>query len=215
MTPAQYNDTRQGRRREPHAGSAENRHPACVDLSRFDNSGYAPGRSLLVRALWYMVSAVVFESPFFPVSGIKATVLRWFGARVGVGLVIKPGVRIKYPWRLTVGDHCWIGQDAWIDSLADVVLGSHVCISQQAYVCTGSHDHRRDTFDLIARPIIIRSGSWIGSRALLLPGVTVGPNAVVGAGSVVSADVPAAAIVVGNPARSTGQTRETRKQPAQ
>ena len=138
-------------------------------------------------------------------SGVKARLLRLFGARIGRGLVIKPHVRIKYPWRLAVGDHCWIGEGVWIDNLADVTLGSHVCLSQGAYLCTGSHDHRRRTFDLITRPIRVEDGAWVAARTTLLPGVTVGANALVAGGSVVVKDVEAGAIVVGNPAAAIGR----------
>ena len=175
-----------------------------MDLSWFDNRWYSPGRGRVVRAFWYLVSLVVFESGWVPLMPPKRWLLRLFGARIGRGLVIKPGVWIKYPWRLVVGDHCWIGQGVWIDNLADVRLGSHVCVSQQVYVCTGSHDHRKPTFDLITRPVEVGSGAWLGARALILGGVSVGANAVLAAGSIVTKDVPAATIVAGNPAREIG-----------
>jgi putative colanic acid biosynthesis acetyltransferase WcaF len=172
-----------------------------VDLAAFDNAEYSPGRGIVVRTLWYYCSLLFFESGWLPVSGFKSRLLRLFGARIGIGLVIKPHVRIKYPWRLTVGDHCWIGQGAWIDNIEDVRLGSHVCVSQLAYFCTGSHDYRRRKFDLTARPIAVDDGAWIGARATLLPGVSIGPNAVVAGGSVVTKSVDAAAIIGGNPAK--------------
>jgi putative colanic acid biosynthesis acetyltransferase WcaF len=180
---------------------------AWVDLSRFDNGWYSPGRGLLIRALWYLVSLLVFESGWFPLAPLKRRLLRLFGARIGRGLVIKPGVWIKYPWRLVVGDHCWIGQGVWIDNLADVRLGSHVCVSQQVYICTGSHDYRELSFDLITRPVEVGSGAWLGARALILGGASVGANAVVAAGSIVTKDVPAAAVVAGNPARPLAEAR--------
>ncbi|OHB69063.1 MAG: colanic acid biosynthesis acetyltransferase WcaF [Planctomycetes bacterium RBG_13_63_9] len=178
-----------------------------MDLASFDNREYDPGRGVLVRSLWYLLSLLVFESGWVPLYRPKAWILRLFGAKIGVRLALKPHVRIKYPWRLVVGDYCCIGQGAWIDNLVDVQLGSHVCLSQQAYVCTGSHDYRRKTFDLIVQPIRVGNGAWLGAGCLVLPGVTVGANAVVGAGSVVTEDVPAARIVVGNPARPLPQER--------
>jgi putative colanic acid biosynthesis acetyltransferase WcaF len=174
---------------------------AWVDLSRYQNRSYSPGRGRLVRGLWYFISLLVFESGWFPIMGPKRALLRFFGARIGRGFVIKPRIWIKYPWRLVVGDYCWIGQGAWIDNLADVRLGSHVCISQQAYICTGSHNHQSPTFDLITRPVEIGDGAWLAARSLVLGGVTVGANAVVAAGSVVVKDVPPAVIVAGQPAR--------------
>ncbi len=173
---------------------------AWVDLAAYGCPEYDPGRGLLTRTCWYFVSLIVFESGWLPLSRPKQWLLRAFGARIGRGLVIKPHVRIKYPWRLTVGDHCWIGQDVWIDNLADVSLGDHVCVSQRAYLCTGSHDHRRRGFNLIVRPIHIASGGWVGAGCLVLGGVTIGANGLAAAGSVVANAVPAGAIVGGNPA---------------
>ena len=177
---------------------------AWVDLSLYDNRWYSPGRNLVVRALWYLVSLAIFESGFVPLSRPKRWLLCLFGAKIGRGLVIKPRVYIKYPWRLVVGDHCWIGQGAWIENLANVRIGSQVCISQQVYICTGSHDCRRRAFDLITRPVSIGDGAWLAARSLVLGGVTIGANAVVAGGSVVTKDVPPATIVAGQPARFIG-----------
>jgi putative colanic acid biosynthesis acetyltransferase WcaF len=176
-----------------------------VDLDSFSNPEYDPGRGKLVQAVWYLLSLLIFESGWFPLSGVKSQLLRGFGARVGKGLVIKPYVRIKYPWRLTVGDHCWIGQEVWLDNIEDVCIGDHVCVSQRAYFCTGNHDHRRTTFDLTARPIVVHNGAWVGASALLLAGVEIHANAVVAGGSVVTKDVAAGQIVGGNPARPIGK----------
>lgn len=172
-----------------------------IDLSIYDNSDFDPGRGKFVRTLWYFCSVALFEGGWLPVSGIKIRLLRLFGARIGRGVVIKPNVRIKFPWRLAIGDHCWIGQESWIDNMVAVEIGDHVCISQLVYLCTGSHDHRRRTFDLLPSPIRIGDGAWIGARATLLPGVSVGPNAIVAGGSIVTKDVAPAQIVGGNPAK--------------
>lgn len=176
-----------------------------IDLASYDNSDFDPGRGRAMRTLWYFVSVAFFEGGWFPVSGLKVRLLRLFGARIGSGVVIKPNVRIKFPWRLSVGDHSWIGQESWIDNMVDVELGSHVCISQSVYLCTGSHDHQRRTFDLMPSPIRIGNGAWVGARATLMPGISVGPNALVAGGSVVVKDVPAGVIVGGNPAREIGR----------
>ena len=179
--------------------------PQWVSLCAFRNTGYTPGRSRPVRALWYVVSLVIFESGLFPLYGIKRWLLRRFGASVGPGVVIKPRVRIKFPWKLRIGSQSWIGQEVWIDNLAPVTLGQDVCISQGTYVCTGSHDHRRLTFDLIVKPIIIERAAWIAARAVVLPGVTIGCGAVVAAASVVTRDVPPGVIVAGSPCRVIGE----------
>ena len=105
----------------------------------------------------------LFENGLFPFNGLSS-LLRAFGAQIGRGVVIKPDVRIKFPWRLVVGKHTWIGQEAWIDNIAEVTIGSHVCISQGVYLCTGSHDHRKRAFDLIHKPIRVGDGAWLGER---------------------------------------------------
>jgi len=115
--------------------------------------------------------------------------------------VIRANVNISFPWRLRIGDHVWIGEDVGILSLAPVTIESNVCISQRAYLCTGSHDFRREDFKLKVDPITVRTGSWVAAAAFVGPGVEVGAGALVSAGSVVLENVPAKTIVRGNPAR--------------
>lgn len=117
--------------------------------------------------------------------------LRCFGARVGSGVVIKPHVRVKFPWRLALYDSCWIGESVWIDNLADVIIGSNSCLSQGVYLCTGSHRWDISTFDLQTAPIVIHDGVWICAKAVIGPGVTIAEGAVVLLGSVVTQNVPA------------------------
>lgn len=147
-----------------------------------------------------MVRACVFQSRLPWPSGIKVRLLRLFGARIGSGVVIRSRVNVSFPWRLTIGDHSWIGDEVLILSLADVSIGANVCISQRAFLCTGSHDHRKPTFDLITKPIRIDDGAWIGAIGFVGPGVTVGVGAVCAAGAIVVRDVPPGVIVGGNPA---------------
>ncbi len=172
-----------------------------VDLSAFHNEWYRPGRSPLVQALWFCIGAPVLRLSVLPFSGLRCALLRLFGARIGRGVVIKPGFRVKYPWLLSTGDHCWLGEDAWIDNMAAVRLGSNVCISQGAYLCTGNHDWSDPAFGLIVRQISIDDGAWIGARAVLCPGAAIGQCAVVTAGSVVTRRVPAFEIHGGNPSQ--------------
>ncbi len=162
---------------------------------------YRHRRGRLTRCAWALCSLILFESGWFPLSRLKTLILRLFGATIGKGLVIKTHVRIKYPWLLSVGDDCWIGQEVWIDNLDAVSLGNDVCLSQAVYLCTGSHDADSRTFDLITRPIHIENGAWIAARSTVLGGVVVQRMGVVAAGAVVSADVSALSIVGGCPAR--------------
>lgn len=173
---------------------------ALVRLSTFRNDWYRPGRSRFWQAAWFFLGLPLLRSALIPSSAFRRSLLRLFGARLGQGVVIKPGVRVKYPWRLAVGNDCWLGEDCWIDNLADVVLGHDACLSQGSYLCTGNHDWSDPAFGLIAQPIHIEAGAWVGARSVICPGVTLGEGAIAAAGSVVNRSVPAGEIHVGNPA---------------
>jgi putative colanic acid biosynthesis acetyltransferase WcaF len=172
-----------------------------IHLDQFQNSDFVRGASRTTEALWWLARSLLF-APWFPVpSSIKVAVLRLFGARIGRGVVIRSRVNITFPWRFECGDHVWIGAEVMILSLDQVRLGSHVCISQRAFLCTGSHDHRQERFDLITRKIEIGDGCWVGAQAFLGPGVVMGKGSVVAAGAVVIKDVDAGIVVGGNPAK--------------
>ena len=139
--------------------------------------------------------------PVIPFSSFRTWILRVFGARIEEGVVIKPGVRVKYPWLLSVGRHSWIGENCWIDNVAPVEIGNNVCISQGAYLCTGNHDWSDPRFGLSVKAIKLGDGSWVGARALICPGVALGECAVAAAGSVVTGNIPDYEIHAGNPAK--------------
>ncbi len=172
-----------------------------VDLSQPDNTEYDKGRALPVRIAWHFFGFPIVRAQWLPVSRVKVSILRLFGARVGKGVYLKPGIRIKFPWYLSVGDYCWLGEDLWIDNLAPVTIGSHVCISQGVYLCTGNHDWKSPNMKLFRKPIWIEDGSWIGAKAVVCPGISVGREAIVTVGSVVTRNVPAGQIWSGNPAQ--------------
>jgi putative colanic acid biosynthesis acetyltransferase WcaF len=180
---------------------------AKTDLGRFDNSWYDPGRSLGVRMAWLLVSRVCFQTSVPWPSTMKAALLRLFGASVGQGVIIKPCVTVKYPWNVTIGDHAWIGERVWIDSLAKVRIGSHACLSQGCMIETGNHDWSRPGFDLLVRDVNLDEGSWAAVKSLLLPGSRLASHAVLGAASVLAGDTDAYGIYVGNPARRVNQRK--------
>lgn len=169
-------------------------------LDTYDNSDFDRGASRITEAAWVLVRCLFFQNPLPWPSELRVFFLRAFGATVGTGVVIRANVNISFPWRLTIGDHVWIGEDVGILSLAQVTIGSHVCISQRAYLCSGSHDFRREDFKLKVAPITVHDSSWIAAMSFIAPGVEIGPRAVVSAGSVVFAKVPEGALVRGNPA---------------
>ncbi|MEX0998940.1 MAG: WcaF family extracellular polysaccharide biosynthesis acetyltransferase [Thermodesulfobacteriota bacterium] len=175
-----------------------------VDLSKYDNSWYKPG-GVLKRTVWHMMSLLFFKSSWpFP-SRFKKSLLTIFGAEIGNGVVIKPSVNIKYPWFLKIGDNVWIGEEVWIDNLADVILGNNVCLSQGAFLLTGNHNYKKETFDLITEPITIEDGVWVGAKAVICPGVKLGYHSVISVGSVVSKNTDNYGIYRGIPAELVGQ----------
>lgn len=171
-----------------------------VDLSCYDNSWYHPGVSWK-RLLWYFINVLMMKNSWLPVSKWKVRVLRAFGAKIGTGVNIKPCVNIKYPWLLEVGDYTWIGENVWIDNLAQVKIGSNVCISQGAMLLCGNHNYKKPTFDLMVGKITLEDGCWIGAQSTVCPGVTVHSHAVLGVGSVANHDLEPYMIYQGNPAQ--------------
>jgi putative colanic acid biosynthesis acetyltransferase WcaF len=171
------------------------------DLGRYRVTGYSPGAGAVKRLLWYAVNSLVFNTALFPVYACKRWLLRVFGARIGVGVIIKPHVNIKYAWRLSIGDHSWVGEGAWLDNLADISIGSNVCVSQGAYLLTGNHDYKSTEFTLITKPIVLRDGVWVGARAIVCPGVEMARNSILTAGSVLTAATESNGIYTGNPAQ--------------
>jgi putative colanic acid biosynthesis acetyltransferase WcaF len=172
-----------------------------VDLSIYRPVGFDRGASRLKEAIWLLVQLLLFRLCPFGLYAIKRFVLRLFGARIGRGVVIKPQTKITFPWKLSIGDHVWLGEECWLLNLERLTIGNNVCVSQRAFLCAGSHDYRRSTFDLIVKPIVLEDGVWIGANAWVGPGVTVGRSAVLSASSVALQDLEPDGIYRGNPAQ--------------
>lgn len=170
-----------------------------VDLSTYNNNWYKPG-SAIKRFFWHYTNVFFFKSGMFPFYAVKVLLLKLFGAKIGNGVYIKPYVNIKYPWLLTVGNNVWIGEDVWIDNLASVNIGDNVCLSQGAFLLTGSHDHSSTSFGLIIKPIVIENGVWVCAKSIICAGVTCCSHALITAGSVVTHNCDAYYIYKGNPA---------------
>jgi putative colanic acid biosynthesis acetyltransferase WcaF len=129
--------------------------------------------------MWWLCRSLLF-APWFPIpSSVKVVALKVFGARVGSNVVIRSRVNITMPWRLEIGDHVWIGDEVFILSLDRVRIGSHVCLSQRAFLCTGNHDFKKETFDLTTAPIDIGEGCWIAACAFVGPGTVLVPGTMV------------------------------------
>lgn len=170
-----------------------------TDLSKFNNDWYQPG-SKVKKLLWYFVNVLVLKNHFWPHSASKVAILRAFGAKIGKGVVLKPGVSIKYPWLLSIGNHSWIGENVWIDNLGFVSIGDHVCISQGALLLCGNHNYASSSFDLMIGEIHLEEGVWIGAKCTISGGVRAKSHAVLSIQSVASKDLDAYSIYRGNPA---------------
>jgi putative colanic acid biosynthesis acetyltransferase WcaF len=172
-----------------------------TNLQLYNNHPYHTGGTLVKRLLWHYINAFVFKSSLFPVYGLKVSLLRLFGAKIGKQVEIKPNVNIKYPWNLIIADEVWIGEEVWIDNLVMTTIGSNVCLSQGSLLLSGSHNYKKSSFDLITGNIILENGAWIGAKAIVNQGITVGSHAVLTAGSVATKNLEAYAIYQGNPAQ--------------
>lgn len=154
-----------------------------MNLSAFRNDDFDRGASLAKEIAWVIACELLLCSPL-PGSSWRACLLRLFGASIAPGVVLKPRIRVKFPWRLKVGDNSWIGEGVWIDNLAPVSIGHDVCVSQGAYLCTGNHDWSSPNFDLVAAGITIDDQCWVGARAMLAPGTHMHQGAIIGMGCV-------------------------------
>ena len=141
------------------------------------------------------VSGAVFMRWWCP-ARVRVAILRAFGATIGEDVLIRHRVRIHWPWKLTVGDATWIGEGAWLLNLEPITIGSNVCISQEAFLCTGSHDRRSPTFEFDNAPIHVDNAAWVAARAIVLRGTHIGAGALVSAGVTVHDHVEPGRVVI-------------------
>jgi putative colanic acid biosynthesis acetyltransferase WcaF len=177
-----------------------------ADLAKFNVGNYKAGPKLK-SLVWYVVNYAVMNSAVPWPYGFKNSLLRMFGAEVGNGVIIKPKVRIKNPWRFKVGNHCWLGEGCWVDNLEDVVLGDNVCLSQNSLLLTGNHDYTVSSFPYRLGAIHIEEGVWIGANATVCPGVTCHSHSILTVGSIATKSLDAWWIYAGNPATAVRQRK--------
>lgn len=154
--------------------------PVQRSLRSFTGAGYDKGRNKVWQALWFAVMNMVFMKWWLP-PRLRPPILRAFGAQIGERVLIRHRVRILWPWKLTIGDDCWIGEGAWLLNLEPITIEHDVCISQEALLCTGSHRRQDPAFEFANGPIHVGAGSWIAARAAVLRDTIVAPGEVVGA----------------------------------
>jgi putative colanic acid biosynthesis acetyltransferase WcaF len=170
-------------------------------LSSFTMPSGFRGRSVLVVQLWWLVQALLFHtSPQFMYRW-RVLLLRLFGAKIGVGVIIRPSVSVTYPWKLTIGDYAWVGDNVELYTLGEISIGNNAVVSQNCYLCTGSHDYQSLGFDIYARAIVVEDEVWLAADVYVAPGVTIKEGTVVGARSSVLNDLPEGMVCVGYPAK--------------
>jgi putative colanic acid biosynthesis acetyltransferase WcaF len=157
------------------------------------------GRAAPVVYLWGLFEWLFVTNALQVSSRLRVAVLRLFGANIGKGVIFRPRTRVRFPWKLEIGDNCWIGEGVWIHNQDVVKIGNDVVISQETLVTTGSHSHRRD-MALVTSAVSIDDGAWIASRCVVLGGTHVRRSALVAPMSVVRGEVGAGTVVRGNPA---------------
>jgi len=164
-------------------------------------------RNKLGRIAWGVVGTLLFRPSPRPMHAWRAFLLRCFGAKLGPHCHIYPGARIWAPWNLDCDEYASIADEAVIYNAATLFMGSHAIVSQQAYVCTATHDFDDPAFPMIASPIRLGRYTWVCARACVLPGVTLGDGAVLGLAAVASKDLEPWQVYAGNPAKRIKQRR--------
>jgi len=171
-----------------------------IQLNTYKNKWFKPGKNGITRLIWYCINSIFINSYLIPFSPFKVVLLKLFGAKVGKGVNIKPKVNIKYPWKLTIGDYTWIGENVWIDNLDEVIIGKNCCLSQGAMLLCGNHNYKKTSFDLIIQEIVLKDGAWVGAQAIVCPGVYIAENAILAVGSIATSNLKENSIYQGNPA---------------
>ena len=153
------------------------------------------------RVLWEVVSATLFRFSFHTWNGFRRMLLGAFGAKIGLGVNIRPSVRITFPWNLEMEEFSCLGEEVWVYNIAKVHIGKHSVVSQRSHLCTGTHDYTKRRMPLEAYPISIGAGVWICAEVFVAPGVKICDMAVVGARSAVFNDMPSGMVCFGHPCR--------------
>ena len=171
------------------------------DLKTFKLPKKFRGRNAFIVQLWWLVQSILFRtSPQF-LYGWRNFLLRLFGAKIGKKVIIRPTVKITYPWKLRIGNYSWIGDGVDLYTLGEIDIGNHVVISQRSYLCTGSHDYLKTDFAIYQKPIKIHDQVWIATDVFIAPGVIIEKGSVIGARSSVFENIPSNKICAGAPAK--------------
>lgn len=159
------------------------------------------GKSIFTVQIWFITSAIFFRFSPRITNGWRRFLLRLFGAKIGKNVLIRPSAKILFPWRLSIGNNSWIGDNVNIYNMAQTDIGNNTVISQKSYLCCGTHNYQSTSFDIYAKPINIGNEVWIAADVFIAPGISIGNGTVVGYRSTVSKNLPSNKICIGNPAK--------------
>lgn len=167
-----------------------------VSLKDFDPSaGLDRGAGKFKEMLWYLTKVLFFLTALPYPSRFKVWLLKMFGAKIGKGTVLKPRVNIHFPWKLSIGDHVWIGEETFLLNFEKLTIGSNVCISQRSFLCGGNHDYRNSSMTYRNGPITLKDGCWVGACCFIGPNVTIGEDTVITVGSIIVDDQEGGTVV--------------------
>jgi putative colanic acid biosynthesis acetyltransferase WcaF len=172
------------------------------DLSQFKMDKDFRGRNPFIVQLWWLCDFLFFGSSPQIFYGWRRGLLRLFGAKIGNNVIIRPSVKVTYPWKVEIGDESWIGDDVVLYSLGPIKIGKNTVISQKSYICSASHDYNSKAFDIFSKPVIIEDEVWIATDVFVGPDLTIGKGAVVGARSSVFKSIEGGYVYSGNPLKS-------------
>jgi len=171
------------------------------ELNQYQTPKDFRGRSKITVQLWWIVQLLLFTNSPQIFYGWRRFLLRLFGAKIGKKVVLRPSVKITYPWKVKIGDYSWIGDDVVLYSLGEIEIGDNTVISQRSYLCTGTHDYKQVNFPIYAKKIVVKNKCWLATDVFVAPGITIEEGTIVGARSSVFRNLPKMKICIGNPAQ--------------
>jgi putative colanic acid biosynthesis acetyltransferase WcaF len=171
------------------------------DLSKFKLDKAFRGRNPLLVQLWWLADSLFFRPSPQIFYGWRRFLLRLFGAKIGKRVIIRPSAKITYPWKISIGDYSWIGDDVCLYSLGEIHIGKNSVISQRSYLAAASHNYNSESFEIFSKSILIEDEVWLATDVFIGPGVVVGKGAVIGARSSVFKSVEGDFVYAGNPLR--------------
>jgi putative colanic acid biosynthesis acetyltransferase WcaF len=168
------------------------------DPAAFGQPAFTLGNRLR-RGFWNVIYYLLFFPSPRPLHAWRRFILRRFGADVARGCHIYPKAVIWAPWNLSMGEGASIANGAEVYNPSAIRIDDYAVISQGAYLCGASHDYRQWSFPLVSGPITIGKHAWIAARAIVQMGIVIGDGCVIGAGSVVTKNMPPWTVCAGNP----------------